>query len=137
MKILHKFANKRKRQIFDKIYKIQSTLQALFLRIFVHCNMASMNVGQSVNDIYGCIRSAPSILITVPFIIALSIIDWTRCAYSSGDPSRCGNGTDFASSFCTFSGSDANKGVLKSPEKTTIIIIIRLKHRSDEKCYRE
>ncbi len=47
----------------------------------------------------------------------------TRPAYSSGWPSRLGNGTAAASNSCAFSGKPASSGVLKMPGR---IVLMRI-----------
>ena len=42
---------------------------------------------------------------------------WTRCANSSGFPSRRGKGTDSASWFWTFAGKLSRRGVKNNPEE--------------------
>ena len=66
-------------------------------------------------------RSAPSSLMTSPFIIGFSIILCTNWPYSEGSPRRLGKGTILPSSFLTFSGNPISKGVRKSPESQLII----------------
>lgn len=67
-------------------------------------------------QLYGCILSAPSSLITSPFNMGFSIILCTKWANSEGSPSRDGNGTDFDKNAITFSGRLSRSGVLNKPK---------------------
>ena len=60
-------------------------------------------------------RKAPSSRMVSPFSIGLVMIDATSCAYSSGRPSRLGNGTCWPSESCTFCGRPSSIGVMKMP----------------------
>jgi len=60
---------------------------------------------------YAGMRSAPSSRITSPLMSGFSMMNWTRCAYSSGAPSRPGKGIISARNLRTFSGSDASRGI--------------------------
>jgi len=73
---------------------------------------------------YGCIRSAPSKRITSPFSIGFSTMHCTRCANSSGKPSRGGNGTVLDRNCRTLSGSVPSSGVSIKP--TTSVFHIKV-----------
>jgi hypothetical protein len=60
---------------------------------------------------FGAMRIAPSILIVDPFNILFSMMCFTSAAYSSGWPSRLGNGTCSASETSAASGRLPSNGV--------------------------
>lgn len=66
----------------------------------------------------GCMRMAPSSLMTSPLIMGFSASDVTRWANSAGSPRREGKGTCRARKERTFSGRLARRGVEKSPGRT-------------------
>lgn len=66
----------------------------------------------------GCMRIAPSSLMTSPLIMGFSASDVTRWANSAGSPRREGKGTWRARKERTFSGRPARRGVEKRPEGT-------------------
>lgn len=66
----------------------------------------------------GCMRIAPSSLMTSPLIMGFSASDVTRWANSAGSPRREGKGTWRARKERTFSGRPARSGVEKRPEGT-------------------
>lgn len=47
----------------------------------------------------------------------------TNCAYSEGEPKRCGNGTDLLKNALTLSGNDDNNGVLNKPINNQYYVI--------------
>ena len=63
----------------------------------------------------GCMRMAPSSLMTSPLIIGFSASDVTRWANSAGSPRREGKGTWRARNERTFSGRPARRGVENRP----------------------
>ena len=70
------------------------------------------------NSVHGCMRKAPSNRITSPLRSGFSMMLCTRWAYSSGAPSRRGNGMLSPSSFRTGSGRLASSGVSNRPVAT-------------------
>lgn len=67
----------------------------------------------------GCMRMAPSSLMTSPLIMGFSASDVTRWANSAGSPRREGKGTWRARKERTFSGRLARRGVENRPGGTT------------------
>lgn len=87
---------------------------------FERCqNLAKMKWHQ------GCMRKAPSSLITSPFSIGFSIILCTRCPNSAGSPRRLGKGTVLPSSSLTFSGKLISRGVRKSPKTLQAVLLVK------------
>ena len=80
----------------------------------------------------GCMRRAPSSLMVSPLSRGFSTMAWASWAYSSGLPSRWGNGMLLAKKTRTFSGSAASSGVSKRPGAiVTTRIPEKLKIRDD------
>src|SRR5690606_35056026 len=63
----------------------------------------------------GAMRSAPSRRMVSPLSMALPMMCWASCAYSSGLPSRAGCGTDAASVLRASADTRASMGVSKMP----------------------
>lgn len=63
----------------------------------------------------GCMRMAPSSLMTSPLTMGFSASDVTMWANSAGSPRREGKGTWRARKERTFSGSPARRGVENRP----------------------
>lgn len=84
-----------------------------FVNVDTHSHTHTKKRAQHLSQ--GCMRMAPSSLMTSPLIMGFSASDVTMWANSAGSPRREGKGTWRARKERTFSGSPARRGVENRP----------------------